>query len=85
MEEMRRLRGESRELQAQLLQAHVQHQAALRALDEHVSMTTAPDSVRSPGNDPLNEGNVCNLHDHPKTWLYKTEAVKSDIVKCPPL
>ncbi|BDA47962.1 ABC transporter G family member 36 [Coccomyxa sp. Obi] len=44
VDEMRRVRGQSRELQAQLLQAHVQHEAALRALDEHVSMRTEPDS-----------------------------------------
>ncbi|CAL8463057.1 g2591 [Coccomyxa elongata] len=77
VEEMRRLRGESRELQAQLLQAHVQHQAALRALDEHVSMTTAPDS-----DAPENfEDSSTDISSMPSTPAHsrQTEALRSQL------
>ncbi|KAK9907686.1 hypothetical protein WJX75_008105 [Coccomyxa subellipsoidea] len=40
VEELRRAREGHGELQAKIMDAHIQHEAALRALDEHVSMRT---------------------------------------------
>ena len=40
VEELRRARLGHGELQAKIMDAHAQHEAALRALDEHVSMRT---------------------------------------------
>lgn len=40
VEELRRAREGHGELQAKIMNAHIQHEAALRALDEHVSMRT---------------------------------------------